>query len=321
MAVPNSTIDAAPLAAPKRKEKVHSLERQQRLWGWIFLSPWIIGFTLFTAAPIVISLVFTFTDFSLATDRPMNFVGLANWVRLFNDPIALNSLGVTIRFAIIAVPFGIIVPLFMAALLNSKYLWGKSLWRPLYYMPYMVPAISGIFVWQAFLNGQTGWLNRLLREFGVQNPPNWIQDEQWILVAFMLIGVWGVGNAMLTMLATMQGVPNELYDAAEVDGAGASAKFLRITLPMISPVIFYNLVLSVIGLMQYFVVPYVMTRGTGNPNNSAYFFNMHLYKTAFTFFDMGYGATLAWFIFIIAMVLTVILFTTSRRWVYYANGD
>lgn len=321
MAVPNSTIDAAPLAAPQRKEKVHSLERQQRLWGWIFLSPWIIGFTLFTAAPIIISLVFTFTDFSLATDRPMNFVGLANWVRLFNDPIAINSLGVTIRFAIIAVPFGIIVPLFMAALLNSKYLWGKSLWRPLYYMPYMVPAISGIFVWQAFLNGQTGWLNRLLREFGVQNPPNWIQDEQWILVAFMLIGVWGVGNAMLTMLATMQGVPNELYDAAEVDGAGASAKFLRITLPMISPVIFYNLVLSVIGLMQYFVVPYVMTRGTGNPNNSAYFFNMHLYKTAFTFFDMGYGATLAWFIFIIAMVLTVILFTTSRRWVYYANGD
>ncbi len=321
MAVPNSTIDAASLAAPKRKEKVHSLERQQRLWGWIFLSPWIIGFALFTAAPIVISLVFTFTDFSLATDRPMNFVGLANWVRLFNDPIAVNSLGVTIRFAIIAVPFGIIVPLFMAALLNSKYLWGKSLWRPLYYMPYMVPAISGIFVWQAFLNGQTGWLNRLLREFGVQNPPNWLQDEQWILVAFMLIGVWGVGNAMLTMLATMQGVPNELYDAAEVDGAGASVKFLRITLPMISPVIFYNLVLSVIGLMQYFVVPYVMTRGTGNPNNSAYFFNMHLYKTAFTFFDMGYGATLAWFIFIIAMVLTVILFTTSRRWVYYANGD
>lgn len=321
MAVPNSTIDAAPLAAPQRKEKVHSLERQQRLWGWIFLSPWIIGFTLFTAAPIIISLVFTFTDFSLATDRPMNFVGLANWIRLFNDPIAINSLGVTIRFAIIAVPFGIIVPLFMAALLNSKYLWGKSLWRPLYYMPYMVPAISGIFVWQAFLNGQTGWLNRLLREFGVQNPPNWIQDEQWILVAFVLIGVWGVGNAMLTMLATMQGVPNELYDAAEVDGAGASAKFLRITLPMISPVIFYNLVLSVIGLMQYFVVPYVMTRGTGNPNNSAYFFNMHLYKTAFTFFDMGYGATLAWFIFIIAMVLTVILFTTSRRWVYYANGD
>jgi len=185
----------------------------------------------------------------------------------------------------------------------------------------MVPAISGIFVWQAFLNGQTGWLNRLLRELGVQNPPNWIQDEQTILVAFMLIGLWGVGNAMLTMLATMQGVPNELYDAAEFDGAGASAKFLRITLPMISPVIFYNVVLSVIGLMQYFVVPYVMTRGTGNPNNSAYFFNMHLYKTAFSFFDMGYGATLAWFIFIIAMALTVILFVTSRRWVYYANGD
>jgi multiple sugar transport system permease protein len=126
---------------------------------------------------------------------------------------------------------------------------------------------------------------------------------------------------MLTMLATMQGVPTELYEAAEVDGAGAWSKFYKITVPMISPVIFYNLVLSVIGLMQYFVVPYIVTRGTGQPNNAAYFFNMHLYKTAFTFFDMGYGATQAWLIFLVALVLTIILFSTSRRWVYYAGGE
>lgn len=303
------------------KGKQRTLEQQQRLWGWIFLSPWIIGFAVFSAVPIVASLIFTFTDFTLANASQVNFVGLRNWQKLFEDPIALQALGVTIKFAVFAVPVGILVPLGMAALLNSKYLFGKRLWRVLYYLPYMVPAVSSIFVWQSFLNGQTGWFNRILRLFGIVDPPNWLQDERWILPAFVLMGLWGVGNAMLTMLATMQGVPTELYEAADVDGAGAFTKFRKITLPMISPVILYNLVLTVIGLMQYFVVPYIITQGTGRPNNSAYFFNMHLYKTAFTFFDMGYGATQAWLIFLVALVLTIFLFGTSRRWVYYASGD
>jgi len=184
----------------------------------------------------------------------------------------------------------------------------------------MVPAVSVIFIWLQFLNGSDGWLNRVLRSLGL-DPPNWIQDQNWILPAFVLIGLWGVGNAMLTMLATMQGVPTELYEAADVDGAGGWSKFYKITLPMISPVIFYNLVLSVIGLMQYFIVPWVITSGQGNPNNSAYFFNMHLFKTAFLFLDMGYGATLAWLIFIIALALTIALFVSAKRWVYYSSGD
>ncbi len=322
MATTNQSISASPVGLSTARKKSGGLERQQRIWGWIFLSPWIIGFLLFTAIPIIVSLFFTFTDFTLTSSEPMRFVGLENWQRLFTDPIAMTALGVTLRFALIAVPFGIIIPLGLAALLNTKSLWGKAFWRPLFYMPYVVPAISSIFVWQSFLNGDTGWLNRLLRDFlGVAEPPNWVQDANWILPAFMLVGVWGVGNAMLTMLATMQGVPTELYEAADVDGANPLVKFLRITLPMISPVILYNLVLSVIGLMQYFTVPYVMTRGTGNPGNSALFFNMYLYKTAFQNANMGYGATQAWFIFIIALVLTVVLFGTSNRWVYYASGD
>lgn len=310
----------APLAVkqPRRKS---SLMRQQRIWGWIFLSPWLIGFTVFTAAPIIVSLYFSFTDFNLGNPQAMQFVGLRNWQKLFTDPLTLTALGVTIRFALIAVPIGILIPLGLAALLNSKYLIGKRIWRTLFYMTYMVPAVSSIFIWQSFLNAQTGWLNRLLRVVGVENPPNWLGNEQTILFGFLFMGIWGVGNAMLTMLATMQGVPSELYEAADVDGAGGWTKFRKITIPMISPVIFYNLVLSVIGLMQYFVVPYIVTRGTGQPGNSAYFFNMHLYKTAFTFFDMGYGATQAWLIFLIALVLTIFLFLTSRRWVYYASGD
>ncbi|MCL4250830.1 MAG: sugar ABC transporter permease [Anaerolineae bacterium] len=305
------------LSAPQGRAT--SLAQQQRRWGWIFLSPWIFGFIVFTAAPVVASLVFTFTDFNLA-NAEITFVGLQNWQKLFTDPLTLTALGVTLRFAVLAVPFGILMPLGLATLLNSKYLVGKRLWRTLFYMPYIVPVVSSVFIWQSFLNGQNGWLNRILTMVGF-DPPNWIQDERWILPALILIGTWGVGNAMLTILATMQGVPTELYEAAAVDGANAWVKWRRITLPMISPVIFYNLVLSVIGLMRYFEVPYIITYGTGRPGTSAYFYNMHLYKTAFTYADMGYGAALAWLIFIVSMALTIILFASARHWVYYASGD
>jgi multiple sugar transport system permease protein len=319
-----ATIDTSHSPALEKSKvttraRQRTLQDQQRLWGWIFISPWIIGFILFAAIPIIASLIFTFTKFDLSSTEPLKFVGLDNWLKLLTDPLTARALGVTFKFAVIAVPIGIILPLGMATLLNAKSLWGKRLWRTLFYLPYMVPAVSGIFIWQSFLNGQTGWLNRLLRLGGVADPPNWLQDERTILIGFVMIGFWGAGNAMLTMLATMQGVPTELYEAAEVDGAGAWVKWSRITLPMISPVIFYNLVLSVIGLMQYFNVPYIITQGSGDPNKSAYFFNMHLYKTAFTFFDMGYGATQAWLIFIIALILTIFLFATARRWVYYAG--
>jgi multiple sugar transport system permease protein len=322
MATANQTHNAGQALGVSvvRPRKKATLQQQQRRWGWIFLSPWIIGFTVFTAVPIVVSFIFTFTEYTISQPDKIRFIGLANWQKLFNDPLALTALGVTIKFALIAVPVGLVVPLAMAALLNSKFLWGKPIWRTLFYMPYMVPVVSVIFIWLAFLNGSDGWLNRILRSLGA-DPPNWIQDERWILPAFVLMGLWGVGNAMLTMLATMQGVPTELYEAADVDGAGGWSKFFKITLPMISPVIFYNLVLSVIGLMQYFIVPWVVTSGQGNPNNSAYFFNMHLFKTAFLFLDMGYGATLAWLIFIIALILTIILFATAKRWVYYSSGD
>lgn len=307
--------------ATLRLRKTVSVYEQQKRWGWLFLSPWLIGFFVFTFVPIVASLIFSFTDFKLTQPDQIKFVGLDNWTKLFADPLALNALRVTFGFALLSLPVAVALPVLLAALLNSKYLVAKPFFRLLFYLPYMVPAISGIFIWQAFLNGQTGWLNRLLRLVGITEPPNWLGHEFWIAPAMVLMGVWGVGNAMLITLATLQGVPQELYDAAKVDGAGAVTAFFKVTLPMISPVIFYNLILSVIGLLQYFVVPYVLTRGTGNPNGAAYFFNMHLYRTAFLFQDMGYGATMAWFIFLIAIVLTIILFATSRRWVYYAGGE
>ena len=295
-----------------------TLQQRQRLWGWIFISPWIIGFLVFTLFPMIASLIFSFTDFSIG--NPITFVGLRQWGRLFTDETTRNSLWITLRFALIAVPIGLLIPLGMAALLNSKYLLGKPLLRVLFYMPFMVPAISGIFGWQSFLNGSTGWLNRVLRLIGIEDPPNWLFDPRFLSFALVMIGLWGVGNAMLTMLSSMQGVPTELYEAADVDGANGWTKFRKITLPMISPVILYNLVLSVIFLMQYFVVPYVLSNTTrSNPETN--FFNLNLYRTAFQFQDMGFASAQAWFIFLIALALTVGIFSTARRWVYYAGGE
>lgn len=304
----------------KPKRRPRTLQEQQRLWGWIFLSPWIFGFLAFTLIPIVASLIFTFTNFNLTRPNEIQFVGLANWQKLLNDPAVGVSLTVTFRFALVAIPLSIILPLGLAALLNAPQLWGKRFFRTLFYMPYMVPAVSAIFIWQSFLNSESGWMNRIIRSFGLVGP-NWMDSIDWIYPALYIIGIWGIGNAMITILATMQGVPTELYEASKVDGAGPMRRFWSITIPMISPVIFYNLILTMIGLLQYFEVPYILKQGTGNPGNSTYFFNIHLYKTAFTFQDMGYGATLAWLMFIIALGLTIFLFATSRRWVYYASGD
>jgi len=314
-----TTQPASLVSTPVRsKPRARTIEQQQRIWGWVFLSPWIIGFLVFTLFPMIASLVFSFTDFSIG--NPIHFVGIDNWVNLFKDPVTRGSLWVTLRFALISVPVAILLPLGMAALLNSKLLLGKPILRVFFYMPYIVPAISGIFVWQSFLNGQTGYLNRILRLIGISDPPNWLFDPRFLTFALVLIGVWGVGNAMLTMMASMQGVPTELYEAARVDGANGWTLFRRITLPMISPVILYNLVLTVIGLMQYFTIPFVLSNTTrSNPDTN--FFNLNLYRTAFQFQQMGFASAQAWFIFIVALALTLGIFATSRRWVYYASGE
>lgn len=309
----------APVLSSTEPQRKFSIEQRQRRWGWLFLAPWIIGFFTFTLFPIVASLVFSFTDFNLSKSDAITFVGLTNWQRLLTDPGVRDSLTVTLGFTLVAVPIGLVLPLLLATLLNSKYLVGKRFYRLLFYMPYMVPAISAIYVWMSFLNGQTGWLNKFLGTFGIVGP-SWLRDGSYVFAGLLLMGIWGIGNAFLTMMAGLQGVPTDLYEAARVDGAGAFLIWRRITIPLISPILFYNLILSVIGLLQFFVIPYIVgDAGQGNPDNKTYFFNVHLYKTAFTFQDMGYAATLAWLIFIIALVITGFLFATSRFWVYYAG--
>jgi len=314
-----SSVGAVPLRSAKPIWRI-SQYRQQQLWGLVFLSPWVLGFLIFTFFPMIASLYFSFTDYNLNRVNEYSFVGLRNYAQLFTDPLVSTSLQATLRFAVIALPLGLVLPVALAALLNSRWLIGKPIMRTLFYMPYMVPVVSAVAIWGGMLNSQSGWINRGLALIGIAGP-DWLNDVFWIYPALNIIGLWGIGNAFMITLAAMQGVPTELYEAATVDGAGPFQRFRSITLPMISPVIFYNLVLSVIGLLRYFEIPYILSQGTGRPGGATMFFNIHLYKTAFVFGDMGYGSALAWMLFVIAFGATVFLFATSRYWVYYASGE
>lgn len=296
------------------------LRRREAAWGFLFLSPWFIGFLVFYLIPMGASLVFSFTDFNLNRPEAINFIGLKNYRLLFQDPLVRRSLWITIRFMLFSVPISIIVPLLLAALLNAKQLPLKRFFRTFFYMPTIVPLISAVYIWGGFLNARTGWLNRFLAVLGIDGP-DWLNSVTWVYPALIIIGLWGIGNAMLTMLAGMQGIPTELYEAAKVDGAGPVRTFFHITIPMITPVIFYNLVLSVIGHFQYFLIPWVLLGPNGNPGGATMFFNMYLFKTAFVYVNMGYGATLAWVLFVIALITTIVLFGTAKYWVYYAAGE
>ncbi|MEM7128276.1 MAG: sugar ABC transporter permease [Chloroflexota bacterium] len=294
------------------------LVRREAFWGYLFILPFLIGLVGFTLLPTIATFLMSFSDFTLAGIEETSFVGLVNYQKLFADSQVWHALGVTVKYALIALPVGLILPLMLAVLLNSSYLYGKSIFRTLFYFPYIVPFVAAIFVWGALLNSETGWINDFLRWVGVVEPPRWLNDTAWIYPALVILGIWGIGNAMLIFLASLQGVPTSLYDAAKIDGAGWWSTFFNVTLPLISAVVFYNLTLSIVGLFQYFTVPLVLNQGTGAPGGATMFYNLYLYKTFFTYSDMAYGATQAWLLFAIILLVTLALFGTSKYWVYYA---
>jgi ABC-type sugar transport system permease subunit len=296
-----------------------ALARHEAKWGLIFLAPWIFGLFAFTLLPMVASLIFSLTNLSLEQAQPLRFVGLDNFTRMFADHTTWDSLGVTFRFAAFNLPIAIIIPFVVALVLNSKYLRGVAIFRTLFFLPYVIPFVSGVLAWQGMLNLETGWVNEFLRLLGVENPPNWLQDQTLIYPSLAFIGLWGIGAGVIVNLAGLRGIPTELYDAARIDGAGWWATLRNVTVPMMSPVIFYSLILGIVDVLQYFLVPLVLYNGTGEPGGSTLFFNLLLYKQAFNFQNYAYGATLAWLLFGITLAITLIVFRTSRRWVYYAG--
>lgn len=317
MAVSRTEPKSITISRPKSKSRSYFARSQER-WGYLFLSPWIIGFLIFTLIPILGTAYFSLTNYSPVTPDQTKFLGLGNYKTMLTDAKVAKSLLVTLNYAVLSIPISFIVGLGLAVLVNSKHLAGKNFFRTMFYMPFMIPVVAGALVWAGVMNTQSGWLNMMLEAVGIDGP-DWLNDPQWIYPALVLIGLWGLGNLMLTLLAGMQGVPTELYEAATIDGANGWQKFMKITLPMISPVIFYNMTLMLIGAFKYFDLAYVLKNGTGQPADATLFYNLNLYKNAFTYNLMGYGSALAWVLFLIVLALTLVLFKTANMWVYYGG--
>jgi multiple sugar transport system permease protein len=260
------------------------------------------------------------------------FVGLENWKRLlFKDEEIWPSVRKIFHFGLITMPVGLGFALFLAILLNSKHLFAMNIFRTLFYMPIMIPLVATVLIWRGVLDENTGWIDMFLeRVLGLNalgsDGIRWLHDPNLIYFTYAMIGLWAIGNAMLIFLAGLQQVPTELYEAAYVDGAGWWSRLWRITLPMISPVFFYNLVIGLIVLLQYFLVPYVLVNPNagaaaypGYPQGATRFIMVYFYLQSFSFFKMGYGAAIAWVMFMIALILTILLFSTAKYWVYYAG--
>jgi multiple sugar transport system permease protein len=280
--------------------------------GYAFISPWLIGFVAFTAFPFLYSLYLSFTRYDIIT-HPV-WVGIANYHNLFSgDPLFWQSLWVTLKFALIALPLGIIAGVALALLLNLD-LRGMGLYRTIFFLPSIVPpvATSVVFLW--LFNPEIGLVNRLLHTVGVTGP-EWLQSPQWALPTLVLMSLWAVGGSMVIYLAGLKDIPAHLYEAATMDGASSWQRLRHVTLPMLTPVIFFNLIMGLIGVFQYFTQAYIMTQG--GPDNSTYFYALYLFERAWRYLDMGYASAMAWILFLVIMVIMGLLFLTQKRWVHY----
>ena len=276
--------------------------------------PAILGFLIFTIGPMIASFVFSLTDWVIGANP--RFVGADNYVTLAKDELFWKSLSVTTYYTLGSVPLVLIVGFVVALLVNHGFK-GQSLWRTIYYLPTLVPAVASAVLWIWIFNPDFGLLNSALSSVGLPTS-NWIYSEESAVPSLILMSVWGFGNAMVIFLAGLQGVPAQLYEAVAIDGGGSWQKFRYVTLPFMTPTIFYNLVTGVIGTFQVFNQAYIMTQG--GPNNATLFYIYYLYRTAFTESDIAYASALAWVLFAIVLVITFLLFRNARRWVYYEMG-
>ncbi|MBI4674566.1 MAG: sugar ABC transporter permease [Chloroflexi bacterium] len=297
---------------------------RERNWGLLMLSPWLVGFFAFQLLPIVFTVLLSFTDYHGTSEFKLgnfNFVGFENYLRLVTDPLILPTMGVTLKFALIGIPLGLVIPLLFALLVNSKHLIASSAFRTFFFLPTVIPIVAGTIIFNGVLNAQSGWINLSLKALGISDPPRWFSDPLWAGFALNLLAVWGLGNAMIILLAGLQGIPTELYEAATIDGANGVQRFFSITIPMLSPVIFYNVTIGVIVAFQYFVPALLIGQRNGDPQGSLLFFPLHFYRQAFVFSEMGYASVLALVIFVVTMISTGLLFFFGQRLVYYAGGE
>lgn len=287
------------------------MARREALTFYALITPWLLGFIIFLAYPMGRSLYLSFTNYSLQ-GNPL-WIGTRNYERIFADPDFWQSLKVTFIYALGSVPGGTIIALLTALVLAQK-LRGVNFWRTVFFLPSVLSSIAVAILWLYVFRPEGGLLNIVLGWFGIQGPA-WLNSEQWALPALILMSWWSVGNQMVIYLAGLKGIPDSLYEAAEIDGANAIQKFRFVTLPMLSPTIFFNVVLAIIAALQVFDAGYVLTRG--GPNDATLFYLVNLYERAFQLVQLGYASALAWILFIIIMVITMLVIRSSALWVFY----
>lgn len=292
-----------------------SVARRNTLYGILFALPWIIGFLAFTAYPIFASLYYSFTEYvGIGTPK---WIGSGNYYNLFHDDLFWTSLYNTLYYVCLAVPIGFVIGLGLALLLNMD-LKEIGLYRTLVYLPYVLPAVAVSFIWLWMLNPYFGLLNLFLNTvFHIQGP-GWFSDPKWAKPAFVMLAQWGAGGSAVIFLSAIKDVPRELLESAEIDGAGWWTKFSKIIIPMISPVILYHIITALFGGFQIFTTAYIATNG--GPANSTLFYVLYLYRNAFQYIKMGYASAMAWILFVLVLIITLIIFKTSARWVFYRGG-
>jgi multiple sugar transport system permease protein len=302
----------APPGGPARATPTRRRLDDDGIAGYLFLVPWFIGM-LFTVIPFGVSLYLAFTDYNLL--QVPNFTGTSNFIRLFEDPKIVKSAQVTLLYTLFAVPLGLLAALGVAMLLNRG-VRGLPIYRSVFYLPSLIGgSVAVVMLWRAIF-GYEGIVNKALAVFGIKGP-GWVTDPDWSMVTLITLSIWGFGGSMVIFLAGLRQIPRSYYEAASIDGAGAWRQFRSITAPLLSPVVFFNLVLGLIGSLQVFTQGYVFSGGSGGPADSTLFYNLYLYQQGFQRFDMGYASAMAWIMFVVIAAFTALNFLVSKYWVFY----
>jgi len=295
----------------RKGSRVSRMRLRENLWGYLFISPFLVGLLVWLLGPILFSVWISFQKWDLLSTP--EFIGLGNFQHISEDELFWQSLKVTAIYTLVRVPGGLVLGFLIALLMNIK-VKGISVFRTIYYLPSIVPAVANAMLWVWILNPEFGLLNLGLRALGLPKVL-WLQDPQWALSALLIMSFWSVGGSMVIYLAGLQGIPDVYYEAAAIDGAGGWVKLWNVTIPLVSPVIFFNLVTGLIGTFQVFSAGYIMT--DGGPKNSTLFYVLYLYRNAFEYMKMGYAAALAWVLFLIVLALSLLVFRYVGRTVYY----
>lgn len=307
---------AVPTRRPAVGQRARASSSRESVAAYVFLLPWLIGFFVLTLGPLLASLYFSFTDFDLLT--PPQWIGLDNFVEMFTQDRRFKAaLGVTFRYVVFSVPLSLAFALLVAMLLNRE-IRGIGVYRAVYYLPSLLGGSVAIAILWRQIFGKEGVVNQVLALFGIVGP-SWISTPQFALNTLIILHIWQFGASMLIFLAGLKQIPQDLYDAAAVDGAGPMSKFFRITVPMLTPVIFFNLIMGIIGAFKAFTSAYVVSGGSGGPLDSTLFYTLYLYKKGFTDFEMGYASAMAWVLLLIIAACTALVFRSSRLWVHYED--